>query len=82
MNRRFLAEIAGWYGIIAILLAYMLVSFKLVPADGYIYQLLNLTGALGVIIISIVKRLQQTIVLNAVWLIIALVALCNLIFHA
>lgn len=81
MNKRLFAEIAGWYGILAILLAYILVSFKITTPDGYAYQLLNLTGALGVIIISVVKRLQQTVVLNAIWLIIALVALSRLVLH-
>lgn len=72
------AELAGWYGTVAIVLAYVLVSFKLIEADSAIYQLLNLTGALGIIVISIVKRAKQPAVLNAFWALIALVALVSM----
>ncbi len=79
MNKHRLAEIAGWYGMVAILLAYCLVSFKLIAANGYVYQLLNLSGAIGIILVSIEKRLKQTIVLNTVWLAIAFFALVKLL---
>lgn len=72
------AELAGWYGTAAIVLAYVLVSFKVIEADSVIYQLLNLTGALGIIAISIVKKAKQPVVLNAFWALIALIALVSL----
>jgi hypothetical protein len=81
MNKRQAAEIFGWYGAIAIVLAYALVSFKAIPASGYIYQVLNLTGSIGVVIISVVKRAQQPAALNIVWAIIALVAIIGLVIH-
>ena len=34
----------GWYGVLAILLAYLLVSFNTLTAKSPVYQLLNLTG--------------------------------------
>jgi len=69
------AQIAGWYGTTAIVLAYVLVSFKVVTANGVIYQLLNLTGALGIISISLVKKVKQPAVLNIFWALIAVIAL-------
>ena len=69
------SEIAGWYGTAAIVLAYLLVSFKVVPADDVIYQLLNLTGALGIVMISIAKKVRQDAMLNIFWALIALAAL-------
>jgi len=78
-NKRKLAEIVGWYGAIAIVLAYALVSFKLVSADGVVYQLLNLTGALGIIIISAIKKVRQSVTLNIFWAAIAAIALLQLI---
>lgn len=60
------AEIAGWYGIGAIILAYGLVSFNLVEADSLFYQILNLTGAAGVIAISWIKGVRQPLVLNII----------------
>ena len=80
INRK-VAEIAGWYGTIAIVLAYILVSFKAVPANGVVYQLLNLTGALGIITISVVKRVRQPAILNIFWALIAAVALIAFAIH-
>ncbi len=50
MNK--LVEILGWYGTIAIVGAYALMSFSIVAPNGWFYQTLNLTGALGIIAIS------------------------------
>ncbi len=69
------AEAAGWYGTAAILLAYGLVSFELISANGTVFQLLNLSGALGIIIISVRKNVKQSVVLNVIWAIVALIAL-------
>jgi hypothetical protein len=75
---RLAAEIAGWYGTGAIVLAYILVSFQITPSDGLVYQLLNLTGALGIATIAIVKRVRQPAVLNIFWALIAVIALIRL----
>lgn len=72
------AELAGWYGAIAILTAYALVSFKIIPSSSLSYQLLNLTGSIGVITISLNKKAKQPAVLNIVWAIIAAIAIINL----
>lgn len=74
-----LAEIAGWYGAIAIVSAYALVSFSVVKPDGLLFQLLNLTGALGIITISAAKNVTQSVVLNLFWAAIALIALINIV---
>jgi ZIP family zinc transporter len=71
-------EIIGWYGSIAIILAYALMSFKVISSDDAIYQLLNLTGALGIITVSLKKRVHQSVVLNTFWAVIAAVALVNI----
>ena len=75
------AEIIGWIGMVAILLAYALVSFKIISSSGYAYQLLNLVGAVGIIVISVVKKVRQSEVLNIAWAVIALVAIIGLITH-
>jgi len=74
-NSTILTEVAGWYGACAILVAYFLVSFQLVPVDGIIFQVLNLTGSLGIIVVSVRKRVTQSVVLNIVWVGIAIVSL-------
>lgn len=75
-----LAEIVGWYGTAAILGAYALNSFGVISASSAAYQLLNLTGALGIIAISLRKNVMQSVVLNVIWGVIALVALARLFF--
>jgi hypothetical protein len=81
LKRSRLAEIAGWYGMVAIVGAYFLVSFNILPAGGGAYQLLNLTGAAGIIAISVVKKVRQSIVLNLFWAVIAVATLLKLMLH-
>ncbi|WP_320175704.1 CBU_0592 family membrane protein [Maridesulfovibrio sp.] len=71
----FLFEAVGWYGTVAIVLAYLLVSLGLLDSKGLYYQFLNLTGAVGIVFISIQKRAYQPAVLNIIWSVIALVAI-------
>jgi len=73
-----LIEIAGWYGMSAILLAYAFVSFSIISPHGWIYQLLNFTGAVGVLAVSYTKHAKQPALLNLVWAIVALLALFQL----
>jgi len=77
-HKQVFAEIAGWYGAAAILAAYTLVSFSLIAGNGLLFQVLNLTGALGIIVISTYKNIKQTIVLNIIWGIVAIVAIVNI----
>lgn len=77
--RQKIIDIAGWYGVLAILLAYGLVSFDIVGPNSYGYQLLNLTGALGIVAVSISKKARQPAMLNLAWAVIALIALAGLL---
>jgi hypothetical protein len=81
LNSKNIAEIVGWYGTFAILLAYALVSFNIIPATGYLYQLLNLTGAIGIVVISLAKKAKQPAALNVAWAVIAFVAIISLVIH-
>ena len=78
-NKNIVDEIIGWYGTVAIVLAYALVSNSLVSPTNYIYQLLNLTGAFGIIWISYKKKVYQSISLNIIWAIIAILAIMKLL---
>lgn len=77
--KKIIVEAAGWYGTIAILGAYALVSFNIIHAASLTYQLLNLSGSIGIIIVSASKKVFQSIVLNAIWGIVAIVALLSLL---
>ncbi len=70
----------GWYGVLAILLAYLLVSFNALTTKSPAYQLLNLTGALGIVREALSKKDAQPAVLNSIWAIIAVIALSRIIF--
>lgn len=77
-KKQILAEIAGWYGAVAILAAYMLVSFNIISGNGLLFQLLNLTGAFGIIAIASYKKVRQSVLLNIFWSLIAVVALVRI----
>ena len=79
MNKLF-AEILGWYGAIALILAYVIVSFNIAPPSSLVFQLLNLTGGIGIIIISLVKKAYQPAALNIVFVILVLIAIFRIIF--
>lgn len=72
-------EIFGWYGTCAIILAYTLVSFSILSATSTWYQVLNGTGAIGIIIVSFTKKAYQPAVLNIIWALIALVAVLKIL---
>ncbi len=71
--------IMGWYGVVATIVAYLLVSFLVLPPTSIIYQLLNFTGALGVTIETFYKKDYQPFWLNLIWAVIALAAIINLL---
>ena len=73
-------EIFGWYGTVAILGAYALSSFDYIESSSFIYQILNLTGAFGIIFVSYSKKAYQPAVLNAIWAVIAAIALVKISF--
>ena len=74
-----LIELFGWYGTIAIVLAYALISFSILSAQSIWYQLLNCTGAIGIVVLSFYKSAYQPGVLNIIWALIALVAIINIL---
>jgi hypothetical protein len=78
MDKR-LISIVGWYGVIAIVGAYVLVSLGAVAAKSLTYQILNLTGAIGIVIEAATKKDRQPVVLNVVWALVAFVAIVQLL---
>jgi len=72
-------EILGWYGMIAILLAYFLVSFGHISAAGITYQLLNLSGGAGLVIDGLSKKDNPVVALNGIFCLIAVVALVHIV---
>lgn len=71
----------GWYGVLAILLAYLLLSFNVIASKSLSYQLLNLTGALGIIVEAVSKKDAQPAVLNGAWAAIAILAIVRIMIN-
>ena len=78
MNKR-LANILGWYGAIALLIGYTMISFGWLDSRGLVYQSIVVTSTVGLTIVSMSKRLYQTALLNAVAAIIGLVAIGSIV---
>jgi hypothetical protein len=63
-------EIIGWAGTAAILIAYFLNSTKKLTVDDKRYQILNIIGAVGIIINSGIHKAIPSVGLNIIWLLI------------
>jgi len=72
-------EAIGWIGVGLVVLAYFLVSFDVMSGSGGLYQIMNLVGALGIIVHSVARKDYQPVVLNIIWGLIAVLALLHLV---
>lgn len=77
-----LAEVLGWYGMLALIGAYFLVSFGFIEANGLIFQLLNLTGGTALVVFAISKKATQLAILNVFWALIGIVAIIRIFVDA
>ncbi|MEK7545330.1 MAG: hypothetical protein AAB551_04340 [Patescibacteria group bacterium] len=77
-TKQILEEIIGWYGTVAIIAAFALVSFGFLEAKSLLYQILNGTGAIGIVYISLKRKAYQPAVLNIIWTVIAGVAIAKI----
>jgi uncharacterized membrane protein HdeD (DUF308 family) len=67
-----LSTIAGWIGMSLILAAYYLVSTRKVAGESNLYQSLNFVGAFCLIYNTFVQQAWPVMVLNIVWVMIAI----------
>lgn len=65
----------GWYGVCAILFAFVLTTFQILPPNGILTLVLNATGALSLILQAASKKDYPPFVLNIVWFAVALISL-------
>ena len=78
ISKKVLFDIAGWYGAIAVLVCFFLVSFGYISPRSISYLLGNATGAVGLIIEARNKKDYPSGFLNIAYLIIALVAILRI----
>jgi len=74
------AEFCGWYGMLALISAYFLVSLGVLNGQGLVFQLMNLTGAIGLLVVAASKGVMQSVILNIFWALIGLIAIIRLFF--
>jgi hypothetical protein len=70
MKKR-ISEAVGWYGLIAVLVGYFIVSLGFVSEGNVIYVLLNFTGSIGLGILSLKKKAKSLALFYFLWAIIS-----------
>jgi len=76
---KFLIDSIGWIGSVEVIAAYGLNSYQKIKSDSLLFQLLNLTGGIFLIINTIYYSAYPSAFINVVWVIIATVAIFQLI---
>lgn len=73
-----ITDIIGWIGSIEILAAFGLNSFQKIKSNSLVFQLLNLTGGIFLIINSIAHEAYPFTFINSVWVVISIIALIKM----
>ena len=71
----FVVELIGWAGAVLVLVAYGLVSTERVSSRSWPYHLLNIGGAVGLVINSSWNGAIPSAVVNVIWIGIGVYAL-------
>ena len=61
------ADLVGWYGAVAILGAYGLLTADALSSESVAYQGLNISGALALVVLAVNKKAWPAVALNLVW---------------
>jgi hypothetical protein len=69
----------GWIGFVLIISAYLFVTIKLVEASSAAYHLMNLSGALCMVINARQSEAKPLFWLNIVWALVAIMGLFQLV---
>jgi len=75
-------DVIGWIGSVEVILAYALISSEKVDSKSALYQFLNLTGAVFLIVNTIYYGAYPSTAINIVWVVIAIVALWRIFFSS
>ena len=75
-----LPDILGWFGVVAILVAFTLVSFGFVGGRSLLFQILNLLGSAAIAYDALTNKDKPAAWLNIIYAVIALIALLSVVF--
>lgn len=74
-------EIVGWVGMVLLLANFYMASHHILDDNAYTYHLLNLVGAIGVMINAFHKEVMAVGFIEVAWSAIALVGMYNVYRH-
>ena len=72
-------EIIGWAGMSLVLAAFAFNAFNVILPESFIYALFNIIGSAGIIYASAYKKDYQPVVLNLIWIAIAVFLMIKVI---
>lgn len=79
MDIKLILSITGWIGTFFYVLAYFLLTVKVISSSSFKYHFLNIVGASGLIINAFHFKDHANIMVNGVWLVIASIAVVVLL---
>jgi hypothetical protein len=72
---KLIIDIIGWIGSVEVIAAYALNSYQRIKSDSFLFQFLNLTGGIFLIINTVYYHSYPSTFINVVWVFIASFAL-------
>ncbi|MDR0397918.1 MAG: hypothetical protein LBH36_01925 [Candidatus Nomurabacteria bacterium] len=76
-----MGDVLGWVGAVALLAAYLLASMGVIEGQSLAYQLLNIVGALGMLVLSTIRHAIPSAALNTIWFAVGIIAIFNLFIN-
>ncbi|MDR6805260.1 putative membrane protein [Dyadobacter sp. BE34] len=77
MNTALILETLGWLGVVAYVLAYLLLTIGVLKPNGYPFHILNMTGAATLIVYSLEYGDKPNVAVNVIWLMIGIGAVAR-----
>jgi hypothetical protein len=78
VGKKFFVETIGWIGAVEVIIAYALNSSGALASDSVVFQVLNLTGAIFLIVNTWFNKAYPSMVINIIWTVIAIAALIRI----
>ncbi|HCW06902.1 MAG TPA: hypothetical protein DGG95_06015 [Cytophagales bacterium] len=75
---KLLIDVIGWIGSIEVIIAYGLNSYQKLKSDSPLFQVLNFSGGIFLIINTVYYSAYPSAIINVVWVIIASVAMIQI----
>lgn len=63
---------------VTILVVYFLMTFSFIGVQSIVYQVMNVIGSVGIILVTWKRKDYQPMLLNVIWMIIAIVAIVQI----